>query len=664
MSRRGVVVSSMALMLALLAAPAVAVQVWTFDCAEDQWPNGNSITTGWVDNGGGKLLIYPEGNDPHVFCTGLQPQTVADTAWVLVSVTSTTVPDGQGLDIYMFSDGGHAQFPSDTATQGAKVYAFDLSAPGGDNGGYLNGTDITNFRLDFTAGPGEAGWEIEVDWIYMGSDPNFTPAEQDTTICIGDPIPGQVTVGTVSTGFNEAAANSFTLSHTLEAGENRMVVALIGREDQDNANDMPITGVTYGGQAMTVVTGAHGEVGTSFLAHTDIAYLLEANLPADGAHDLVVNLTGENNNIEAAAVTLSNVRQQAPEASANGSQPNADTPITTSITTVSNNALVLDIVISGAGADGSGDITATVAGMNRIFSLEAPSSHIAGATKLVPTPGSTDMGWEKANVSNRFAHSLVAIAPIPEEEPVPDAIAFTFDCDVEGFAGNGAVAVSHVIDGNNGLLSVDLNGNGDPFFSIGQAVNGTALPIVNALIIVEGLPGGNDPLGCAVFGFSASGICRAPFTLTEGENLVQVDMSTAAVITAAGAWDADVTSFRFDIPEAGEAALVGAGTTILVDTILIDEAANDLTTITTVDVDCDNDGLSNAQEEALGTDPANSDTDGDGVSDGTEVRFGSDPLDDQDTVDVPLTGHLGLALTLAALALAAVVLLRRRCIGA
>ena len=43
----------------------------------------------------------------------------------------------------------------------------------------------------------------------------------------------------------------------------------------------------------------------------------------------------------------------------------------------------------------------------------------------------------------------------------------------------------------------------------------------------------------------------------------------------------------------------------------------------TADGDADNDGLTNAQEIALGTDPFNRDTDGDGYSDGDEVKAGS-----------------------------------------
>jgi hypothetical protein len=44
-------------------------------------------------------------------------------------------------------------------------------------------------------------------------------------------------------------------------------------------------------------------------------------------------------------------------------------------------------------------------------------------------------------------------------------------------------------------------------------------------------------------------------------------------------------------------------------------------------LDWDQDGLTEVQEEALGTDPLNADSDGDGWSDGDEVDQNTDPLD-------------------------------------
>ncbi|WP_339715820.1 gliding motility-associated C-terminal domain-containing protein, partial [uncultured Kriegella sp.] len=47
--------------------------------------------------------------------------------------------------------------------------------------------------------------------------------------------------------------------------------------------------------------------------------------------------------------------------------------------------------------------------------------------------------------------------------------------------------------------------------------------------------------------------------------------------------------------------------------------------------DCDSDGLNNAEEASLGSDPNNPDTDGDGIDDGQEVIDNTNPLDDCDS---------------------------------
>ena len=59
------------------------------------------------------------------------------------------------------------------------------------------------------------------------------------------------------------------------------------------------------------------------------------------------------------------------------------------------------------------------------------------------------------------------------------------------------------------------------------------------------------------------------------------------------------------------------------------------------DVDSDGDGLTDAEEEALGTDPNNPDSDGDGILDGDEVTLGTDPtVPDQACADTSAAATL------------------------
>jgi len=56
-------------------------------------------------------------------------------------------------------------------------------------------------------------------------------------------------------------------------------------------------------------------------------------------------------------------------------------------------------------------------------------------------------------------------------------------------------------------------------------------------------------------------------------------------------------------------------------------------------LDTDGDGLTDAEEGTLGTDPTDPDTDGDGMSDGAEVAAGLDPLDADQDGNGTLDGH-------------------------
>ena len=72
----------------------------------------------------------------------------------------------------------------------------------------------------------------------------------------------------------------------------------------------------------------------------------------------------------------------------------------------------------------------------------------------------------------------------------------------------------------------------------------------------------------------------------------------------------------------------GAGESLVSVLTILDEDEFDqsLNVALGTSADSDDDGLTDAEEAALGTDPGNADSDGDGLADGAEVELGTNPL--------------------------------------
>ncbi|ADV50090.1 Two component regulator three Y domain-containing protein [Cellulophaga algicola DSM 14237] len=113
---------------------------------------------------------------------------------------------------------------------------------------------------------------------------------------------------------------------------------------------------------------------------------------------------------------------------------------------------------------------------------------------------------------------------------------------------------------------------------------------------------------------------------TDGDGIPEV---TYTVTTdSLGTWSLDTETA---IPTSGVLPALDYPTTIMVT--VTDVAGNTVAGIILVTNDFDNDGLTNSEENALGTDPNNPDTDGDGVEDGEEVMDNTNPLDDCDSLN-------------------------------
>jgi hypothetical protein len=157
---------------------------------------------------------------------------------------------------------------------------------------------------------------------------------------------------------------------------------------------------------MTPVTGSIAVAGSPYYQQSELYYLLEADLPPAGTYPVQVTYSGTIDYRNAGCISLGYVAQQPPEAVKTNTVLNND-KITTSITTLTNNAWVVDAV----GCGNSGTYVTTQAGMTERWDVNSGSSTGAASTTPVPVAGPVSVGWDYSGTGNRQVHSVAAFAP-------------------------------------------------------------------------------------------------------------------------------------------------------------------------------------------------------------------------------------------------------------
>ncbi|SMC57271.1 Ig-like domain-containing protein [Cellulophaga tyrosinoxydans] len=167
-------------------------------------------------------------------------------------------------------------------------------------------------------------------------------------------------------------------------------------------------------------------------------------------------------------------------------------------------------------------------------------------------------------------------------------------------------------------LASDIFGNVSTLSAIFTAVIDTQVPTVEDQLtddltpIITGTGTPNENLTIAI-DVDGDGTPEAIYTITTDSS---------------GNWSLDLDSAT---PTSGGLPVLDYPT--ILNITVSDVAGNTGTGEITITNDFDNDGLTNSEENMLGTDPYNPDTDGDGVQDGQEVLDGTDPLDDCDSLN-------------------------------
>lgn len=216
-----------------------------------------------------------------------------------------------------------------------------------------------------------------------------------------------LTIDAVSSTFVTGDADStYSWNHTISSDANLLLIAL-GARDGTSA-DLDTTYVRYNGVDATKAVGIKSTAG---IVQAEIWYLLKANLPAAGTYLIEVQHNNGLSTLRSAAVgaiSLENAHQAPPEASASNATGTATGTISTSITTLTDGAFVIDLV---TGDEGSNTWDPDDGQTEQFDEQSGQLASSLGTFKMI-TAGLRSQGWTLSGVgSGNLAHALVAVRP-------------------------------------------------------------------------------------------------------------------------------------------------------------------------------------------------------------------------------------------------------------
>ena len=234
------------------------------------------------------------------------------------------------------------------------------------------------------------------------------PVVNAALVAVGPPI----AFDSVSSDSSSSEDDTLSFYHTVGNYADRILI--VGAEAEEPASgNCSVTSVTFNGVALTKIDEAIAS--DSYKQCASLWFLLE---PDTGTHDIVITWPQDTDNRSGGGISIYNAAQQGPEASNTKALSGSPSTITTSLTTLTDGAWVIDAV--GSGSKGSG-FSPLESGQTERYDVTAGSSAGAGSTKYVASAGLTSMGW--AQNANRLAHVIAAFAPVaPTPGPEIDGL--------------------------------------------------------------------------------------------------------------------------------------------------------------------------------------------------------------------------------------------------
>ena len=283
--------------------------------------------------------------------------------------------------------------PGNPVTDGSGAYTAQV-------GGGWSGT-VTPLKSGYTFNPSQRTYN-NVRSNQSAQDYTALAATADT-----------ITFDAASSAGSSSAATTLSWSHTVGTGNNRILVVGVVSEDS-TAADERISSVKFNGVNMTAVPNSTKSrvvySGSSYSStlRNDLYYMLN---PPAGTYTVLITYNGSISYRVGGAITLANVKQQAPEAIiTNGATAAA---ISTTLMVPNNGAWIVDVV----GHSNSGTFTTSTATER----WDKNSNYNSGAcsTKAITSPGANTITWTFSGSSATMIHSMAAFAPSDSTTPTP-----------------------------------------------------------------------------------------------------------------------------------------------------------------------------------------------------------------------------------------------------
>ena len=151
-----------------------------------------------------------------------------------------------------------------------------------------------------------------------------------------------IAIGTPSQANSADGTNAISWSHTVTAGNHRVLVVGAGAVDATVGNTV-VTGITYGGVAMTLVDSRTVAAGNQDVGES----LWILHNPAEGTATVAVTFTGTVLGSMGIACQFNNVNWDTrQDVAATGTTDTGVTSISTSLTSVTAGALGVDLVVT------------------------------------------------------------------------------------------------------------------------------------------------------------------------------------------------------------------------------------------------------------------------------------------------------------------------------